>query len=45
LRSLEQSEATVVGAVLTQVDVQEQARYGYGDPGYYYKAYKGYYTN
>lgn len=45
LRSLEQSEATVAGAVLTQVDVQEQARYGYGDPGYYYSAYKGYYTN
>lgn len=45
LRSLEQSEATVAGAVLTQVDVQEQARYGYGDPGYYYTAYKGYYTN
>ena len=45
LRSLEQSEATVAGAVLTQVDVQEQARYGYGDPGYYYSAYKGYYTS
>lgn len=45
LRSLEQSEATVAGAVLTQVDMQEQARYGYGDPGYYYTAYKGYYTN
>lgn len=45
LRSLEQSDATVAGAVLTQVDMQEQARYGYGDPGYYYTAYKGYYTN
>ena len=45
LRSLEQSEATVAGAVLTQVDMQEQARYGYGDPGYYYSAYKAYYTS
>ncbi len=45
LRSLEQSEATVAGAVLTQVDMHEQARYGYGDAGYYYTAYKGYYTN
>lgn len=45
LRTLEQSEATVAGAVLTQVDMHEQARYGYGDSGYYYAAYKGYYTN
>jgi len=30
--------------VLTQVDVKEQARYGYGDAGYYYKSYKRYYT-
>jgi exopolysaccharide transport family protein len=45
LRSLEQSNATVAGAVLTQVDMQEQARYGYGDPGYYYGAYKAYYTH
>lgn len=45
LRTLEQSEATVAGAVLTQVDMNEQARYGYGDAGYYYSSYKAYYNN
>lgn len=45
LRALEQSDATLAGAVLTQVDMQEQSRYGYGDAGYYYKAYKSYYTS
>jgi capsular exopolysaccharide synthesis family protein len=44
IRALEQSGASVVGVVLTQVDVNQQARYGYGDPGYYYSDYKKYYT-
>jgi capsular exopolysaccharide synthesis family protein len=44
LRILEQSNAVVQGVVLTQVDVNQQARYGYGDPGYYYSSYKKYYT-
>lgn len=44
LRVLEQSKAVVQGVVLTQVDVNQQARYGYGDPGYYYSSYKKYYT-
>jgi len=29
--------------VLTQVNVKEQAKYGYGDSGYYYDQYKKYY--
>lgn len=44
LRALEQSQAAVAGIVLTQVDVNQQARYGYGDPGYYYASYQKYYT-
>lgn len=44
LKALEQSEAHVAGVVLTQVDVNQQARYGYGDPGYYYSSVKKYYA-
>jgi capsular exopolysaccharide synthesis family protein len=33
------------GVALTQVDMKEQARYGYGDPGYYYAEYKKYYVS
>lgn len=45
LRALEQSEAHIAGVVLTQVDVNQQARYGYGDPGYYYSSTKKYYSS
>ncbi len=41
---LEDAGARVGGVVLTQVDVREQTKYGYGDSGYYYKQYKKYYT-
>jgi capsular exopolysaccharide synthesis family protein len=41
---LEEAGANVAGVVLTQVNIKEQARYGYGDSGYYYKQYKKYYT-
>ncbi|MBB5746349.1 GumC family protein [Brevundimonas variabilis] len=44
LKALEQSDAYVAGVVLTQVDVNQQSRYGYGDPGYYYSSVKKYYT-
>lgn len=44
LRLLEQSGAQVVGVALTQVDMNAQARYGYGDAGYYYADYKKYYA-
>jgi len=35
--------AYVSGVALTQVDMKAQARYGYGDPGYYYRSYQKYY--
>ncbi len=41
---LEDAGARIGGVVLTQVDVREQSKYGYGDSGYYYKQYKKYYT-
>lgn len=44
LKILEQSGAHVAGVGLTQVDMKAQARYGYGDAGYYYGDYKKYYT-
>ncbi|WP_425992877.1 GumC family protein [Brevundimonas sp. TWP2-3-2] len=44
LRVLEQSGAHVAGIALTQVDMKAQARYGYGDAGYYYGEYKKYYA-
>ena len=43
LRLLTSVNAYVAGAALTQVDLRAQARYGYGDPGYYYQSYKKYY--
>ncbi|WP_084176063.1 GumC family protein [Brevundimonas bacteroides] len=44
LKVLEQSGAHVAGVGLTQVDMKAQARYGYGDAGYYYGDYKKYYA-
>lgn len=43
LRLLRSVDAYVGGVALTQVDLKAQAKYGYGDPGYYYKSYKKYY--
>jgi succinoglycan biosynthesis transport protein ExoP len=36
--------ADIAGVALTQVDVREQAKYGYGDAGYYYRSYRKYYA-
>lgn len=44
LRLLDKAGAHVSGVALVQVDMNSQARYGYGDAGYYYGAYKQYYT-
>ncbi|CAN5416317.1 polysaccharide biosynthesis tyrosine autokinase [soil metagenome] len=44
LRLLEQSGAHIAGVALVQVDMNAQARYGYGDQGYYYGEYKKYYA-
>lgn len=41
---LQQSGAYILGAALTQVDVNAQAKQGYGDAGYYYSEYKKYYS-
>jgi exopolysaccharide transport family protein len=44
LKLLNKAGAHVAGVALVQVDMKAQARYGYGDAGYYYGAYKSYYT-
>ena len=44
LALLSDTGVNVGGVVLTQVNIKEQAKYGYGDSGYYYKQYKKYYT-
>jgi exopolysaccharide transport family protein len=44
IQILESVGANVVGVALTQMDMKEQVRSGYGDPGYYYKAYSKYYA-
>jgi exopolysaccharide transport family protein len=44
LKLLQNGDTHIAGAVLTQIDMHEQARYGYGDAGYYYKAYRKYYA-
>jgi len=43
LELLNETGAHVCGVVLTQVNVKELAKYGYGDSGYYYDQYKKYY--
>lgn len=45
IRLLQNAGATVTGVALTQVDMNAQARYGYGDAGYYYADYKKYYAS
>lgn len=35
----------VAGVALTQMDMKQQTKYGYGDPGYYYAEYKKYYVS
>jgi succinoglycan biosynthesis transport protein ExoP len=34
----------VAGIALTLVDMREQAKFGYGDAGYYYRSYRRYYS-
>jgi capsular exopolysaccharide synthesis family protein len=36
--------ADIAGVALTLVDAQQQAKYGYGDSGYYYRSYRKYYS-
>jgi succinoglycan biosynthesis transport protein ExoP len=44
LKMLLRSGARVAGIALTQVDMKQQSRSGYGDPGYYYGKYRDYYV-
>lgn len=44
-RLLNGTGAHLGGVALTQMDMKEQTRYGYGDPGYYYAEYKKYYVS
>lgn len=43
LRLLDHSGARVIGAALSLVDMRQQARYGYGDPAYYYGQHRKYF--
>ncbi|HWW25269.1 MAG TPA: Wzz/FepE/Etk N-terminal domain-containing protein [Caulobacter sp.] len=45
VRLLQQSNAQLAGVALTQVDMNAQAKHGYGDAGYYYDEYKKYYAS
>lgn len=45
LKELRLYNASVAGALLTVVDTTRQAKYGYGDGGYYYGRYSRYYVN
>lgn len=44
LRLLPRGRAHVAGVVLSQVDARKQARFGFGDPSFYYNQYKDYYA-
>ncbi|WP_243626026.1 polysaccharide biosynthesis tyrosine autokinase [Phenylobacterium hankyongense] len=44
-RLLAGTGAHLGGVALTQMDMRQQARYGYGDPGFYYAEYKKYYVS
>ncbi|PHR94192.1 MAG: capsular biosynthesis protein [Robiginitomaculum sp.] len=39
------SDANLIGVLLTQVNLQASRKYGYGDYGYYYGAYRNYYSD
>jgi polysaccharide biosynthesis transport protein len=44
LKELLETGASLSGVVLSMVDPEKHARYGFGDSGYYYKGVKSYYT-
>lgn len=44
-RLLAGTGAHIGGVALTQMDMKQQSKYGYGDPGYYYAEYKKYYVS
>ena len=44
LRLLPLDRVTIAGVAITQVNMKKQAKYGYGDPGFYYQKYQGYFV-
>jgi Mrp family chromosome partitioning ATPase len=44
LKLLGAAGGKVIGVGFTQVDMRQQVKQGYGDPGYYYEHYKNYYS-
>lgn len=44
-RLLDLPSTRIAGVALTLVDMKQQSKYGYGDPGYYYTEYKKYYVS
>ncbi|MBI1260832.1 MAG: polysaccharide biosynthesis tyrosine autokinase [Rhizobiales bacterium] len=45
VKELRNYGADIAGVVLSIVDTNKQAKYGYGDGGYYYRRYSRYYVN
>ncbi|HEY4344549.1 MAG TPA: polysaccharide biosynthesis tyrosine autokinase [Parvibaculum sp.] len=45
IKELRNYGADLAGAALSIVDTTQQAKYGYGDGGYYYRRYSRYYVN
>lgn len=45
IRELRLYQSNIAGAILVAVDATKQAKYGYGDGGYYYGKYSRYYVN
>lgn len=45
IRELRNYDCSIAGVLLSAVDVTKQAKYGYGDAGYYYGRYSRYYVN
>ncbi len=45
IRELRLFDAEIAGVALVAVDMTKQAKYGYGDTGYYYGKYSRYYVN
>lgn len=44
MRALRDARAKVAGTILTRVNIQKHAQYGYYDIGYYYARYRSYYS-
>jgi exopolysaccharide transport family protein len=45
IRELRLYQSNIAGVILVAVDASKQAKYGYGDGGYYYGKYSRYYVN